>query len=171
MWSDWDEQATKDRHESWNKLTLGCDIMIGSMIALKMKEKEYLINLKSMGGTEVTAWVCGKDCASQHQHASSTASLDGSVPDTGPFSLSCRVKAPQIQLPGCCAEAQGTSLYTGHEMTDEQEELSIYGFSELKWLRLLLRCGWLGMFNSILFALGMSLAVCRGLNAHPALSI
>lgn len=47
-------QTTKERYQSCKRLTLGSNIMIGSMITLKINEKEYLTNLKSIRNVEVT---------------------------------------------------------------------------------------------------------------------
>lgn len=68
-------------------------------------------------------------------------------------------------------QVKATSFYTGHEMMDEQQMLSIYGFSELKQPSLLLRCGRLGTCPRILFACGRLLARCQGLNSCSVLSI
>lgn len=47
-------QTTKERHRNCNRLTLGSNIMIGSMVTLKINEKECLTNLKSINSTEIT---------------------------------------------------------------------------------------------------------------------
>lgn len=47
-------KRNKERQESRNKLTLGSNVMIGSMITLKINKREYLINMKSINSREVT---------------------------------------------------------------------------------------------------------------------